>query len=150
VRTAYRALERLEASPDSVHYLRDRLGQETPDAEKRLAGLIHDLDNRKLAVREKAMDDLKAQMVMARPALAAALMDRPSLEMRRRIIAILDETNVPDRLIPSGESLRRFRAIQVLEGIATKEARELLQKLAQGTPQTMTTMQARAALERLK
>jgi HEAT repeat protein len=91
---------------------------------------------------------LKKLGPVARPALAAVLSDQPSLEMRRRAELLLAEPN--DRLLPGGESLQRYRAIQALEWIGDREARELLRKLADGPAHAMTTVQAKAALARLE
>jgi hypothetical protein len=45
---------------------------------------------------------------------------------------------------------RERRLVEVLERLATPEARELLQALAAGPPSAVTTGEARAALGRLK
>jgi hypothetical protein len=50
--------------------------------------------------------------------------------------------------VPAGAPLRTWRAIQVLETIATPEARAVLRTLAAGAPSS-STRQARAALGRL-
>ena len=47
------------------------------------------------------------------------------------------------------EQLRAVRAVQVLEGIGSTEARQLLDSLAQGAPEARLTQEARAAAARL-
>jgi len=50
----------------------------------------------------------------------------------------------------TGDRLRVVRAVEVLERISNAEARQLLQSLADGAPGALETVQARAALARLK
>ena len=80
----------------------------------------------------------------AEPMLGQALQNNPSLEMRRRIEAILA---APRR--PQAGDLRNLRAIAVLERIGTPEARVILEKLGGGAP-TAETRAAQAALRRLR
>lgn len=73
------------------------------------------------------------------------------LKDRLRPVQVAD----PDRAggapgIVAGESLRRLRAIQVLERIATPAAREVLAALASGSPTARETLEASLALQRLK
>ena len=53
-------------------------------------------------------------------------------------------------LVTAPETLRSLRAIEVLEHIATPEARQLLARLADGAPGAWQTREAKAALERLE
>jgi hypothetical protein len=50
----------------------------------------------------------------------------------------------------AGQTLRSLRAIEVLEHLATPEARQVLQKLAEGAPNVRLTREAKAALARLE
>jgi hypothetical protein len=52
-------------------------------------------------------------------------------------------------MVRSPEALRRIRAIEVLEHIATPEAKAVLQTMATGAPAAVETKDAKAALERL-
>jgi hypothetical protein len=54
-----------------------------------------------------------------------------------------------ERQNDSHEQRQRLRAVQALEKSATTEARKLLEKLAQGTPEARLSRAAKAALERL-
>jgi type IV secretory pathway VirB4 component len=74
------------------------------------------------------------------------LVGDPSPELRRRLETLLSKLQGP---ITSTETLRSLRAIEVLEHIATPEARELLQKLARGAPEARLTREAKTAVERL-
>jgi RNA polymerase sigma factor (sigma-70 family) len=108
----------------------------------RLARLVTDLDSERFEVRQKASQELEALGEIAAPALRRA---RGSLELRRRAEDILG------RLRPgaSPERLRQLRAIEVLEMLATPEARHILERLAGGAPEALPTREARASLDRL-
>jgi hypothetical protein len=80
------------------------------------------------------------------PALHKALAAKPTLELRKRLEGLVD------RLASwplAKQQVRTIRAVEVLERIGTPEARELLQRLAQGAPGALTTTQAQVALGRL-
>jgi hypothetical protein len=51
---------------------------------------------------------------------------------------------------PDAETMRALRAIWVLERIGTKEAQEILRKLADGCEGARQTKEAREALKRLE
>jgi hypothetical protein len=105
---------------------------------KRVAALIADLESDQFAVRQKAAQELKKLDLSAVPALRAKLKDKPGLEVSKRIDSLLQRAE-----------LRIPRAVQVLEIIGDADARKLLQKLAQGSPEARLTQEAKAALERL-
>src|SRR5262249_51795773 len=109
----------------------------------RIARLIADLDGERFAVRQQAAAELAAFGDLARPALKKALTTATSLEQRRRLEGLLAR---PASLGP--ESLRDLRALEVLEYLATPEARQVLRGLADGAPEGWLTRQARAALGR--
>jgi RNA polymerase sigma factor (sigma-70 family) len=145
---AYQQVRRLSAAPrETVSYLSQHLQPIThPDA-KRLAALVADLDSETFARRDMAMKELAKLMELAEPALRKALASEPSPELRRRIEALLDKLHAPVR---GAETLRSLRAVEVLEHIATPEARQLLQKLAEGATAARLTREAKAALARLE
>jgi hypothetical protein len=142
-RTAYRAVSLLAAAPTwSVPLLGAHLHPVTVDGE-RLDRLLANLDDERYEVREAASRELARLRYHAEPRLRRTLEGRPSLEMRRRLEAILAE---PKR--PTTEALRTLRAIVVLERIGTPEARQVLEKLAGGA-ESRETREAKASLERL-
>ena len=49
----------------------------------------------------------------------------------------------------TGESLRRLRAVEMLERAGTPQAQEALQALARGIPGARLTHEAKASLDRL-
>jgi WD40 repeat protein len=136
-RTAYRAVTFLAAAPAwSVPLLDAHLHRVTVD-NKRIEKLLADLDGDAFETRENATRELTRLRYRVEPMLRRALENKPSLEVRWRLEAILAE---PKRL-PTAD-LRMLRAIAVLEHIGTPEARRLLEKLAD--------REAQAALQRLK
>ncbi len=142
---AYDAVWQLVAAPEqAVLFLRKHLPPvPRPDA-KAVARWIADLDSDDFAVRQKATDELRKLGETGTAALRNALQGKSSLETRLRVQHLLDQTRdwTPERL-------RSHRAIQVLEHIGTQPAREVLQALADGAPETHRTEAAKAALRRL-
>jgi hypothetical protein len=101
-----------------------------PDG-KRLANLIAELNNETFATRDAAMKVLSKLSDLAAPSLRDS-QDKPSSPEARRLIEQL--LLKFDGQSTSGEPLRMSRAVQVLEHIATAEARQLLAELAKGWP----------------
>jgi hypothetical protein len=140
---AHRAVRTLADVPaQTVPFLSDHLQPVRVDG-KRIESLLADLDGNEFAAREAAERELTGLRARAEPMLRRALEDKPSLEMRRRLQAILAG---PKR--PSADSLRTLRAIAALERIGTPEARRILEKLSGGSP-ARETREATAALQRL-
>jgi WD40 repeat protein len=143
---AYRAIRTLSSNaPQASSFLKEHLRPAIAADAKRVAGLVAELDGEEFAARERATKELQELGEAAEPALRAALEGQPSAELRRRAQSLLARTE-PGR---SPELLRGLRAIEVLERIATPEAGQLLQKLADGSPDARLTGEAKAALARL-
>jgi RNA polymerase sigma factor (sigma-70 family) len=144
---AYRAMRTLLADrQETVRFLKDRLRPIPPTDSRQIARWVSDLDADDFAVREKATAALVELGDLAAPALRRALANRPSAELRRRVESLLG-TLAP---ASSPELLRAVRAVEVLERLATPEARGLLTTLAHGAPDARLTREATAALDRLK
>jgi hypothetical protein len=79
--------------------------------------------------------------------MSTALANNPSAEARRRLEPLLAKV---ERQELSSTALRQVRATEVLEHIATPEARDLLKNLAAGATEARLTQEAKAALERLE
>jgi WD40 repeat protein len=133
----------------SLAFLRERLqpAVSTASAET-IARLVADLDSTGFGVRTKAMAQLTQLAELAEPALMDALKKQPSLELRQRIEQLLGEV-ADQRSRPSGDRLRMFRAVEILEQIGTPEARRLLEALSRGVPGALLTREAQASLARL-
>lgn len=146
-RQAHRAVSVLAASPkQALPFLAGRLRPVALVDPKRVDRLLADLDSEQFAVRETAARQLEDMGSQIEPALRRVLAGKPSLEVRNRVRAIQDELHG----VPPSATLRNPRAIHVLEGLATEEARELLKKLTTGAAEARLTRAAKAALERLR
>jgi WD40 repeat protein len=145
---AYRAMGALLASPSKgVGFLKERLRPAVPADPERLRRLIAELGDPKFAVRGRASKGLTDLGELAVPALKAALDTDVPLETRRRLEALLERTR--RGLNPTPEELLAVRGVTALERIGSREAREVLRALAEGTPPARLTREARAALHRL-
>jgi RNA polymerase sigma factor (sigma-70 family) len=145
---AHTALWTLVGVPGrAVPFLRDRLPPAVAEDPRRIGQLIADLDSAQFAVREAAAQELEKLGTEAGPALRQALAQAPPLEVRRRAEGLL--ATPPSRLVASPETLRRLRAIQVLERIGSGEAMQVLATLARGAAAKRDTQEAQAAVQRL-
>jgi WD40 repeat protein len=139
----------LFASPkEAVALLVERLKPAAAADARQVARWIADLDDDSFDVREKAAAELGRLGELARPALEEALKKERSAEVRRRVGDLLDHLKPVGAL--SAEDLRRRRAVEVLEGLGTPEARRLLEELAKGAPGAALTREADAALRRFE
>jgi WD40 repeat protein len=142
--SAHRAISQLSAAPGpTVSWMNEHLHPVAVDG-KRIDKLFADLEGDSFEVREVASEKLARMRYRAEPMLRRALEGKPSLELRRRIEAILAEPR-PQPI----EVLRTLRAIAVLERIGTPEARRVLEKVAAGA-EAPETSAAQQALKRLK
>jgi hypothetical protein len=110
---------------------------------RRLAGLEDD----SFDVRQGAAAELERLGELARPALEDALKKRPSADLRRRVEDLLSRLR-PSATLPA-EELRCLRAVEVLEGIGTPEAKKVLRELAKGARGARQTREAVESLKRL-
>ena len=145
---AFTALAVLAAAPEQAIALLRRQIKPAPqgptDAE--LDRLFDRLDSDDFATREKASRELAAFGEAAVPGVRKRLVKGVSLELRLRARAFLDEFDLKEQ---SPERLRQIRAIELLEGIGTLAAKELLSELAKGAAGAPLTLEATAALARL-
>lgn len=144
---AHTAICTLIAVPkEALPLLRQRLEPVNGIESQRLAQLLVDLDSDQFRVRERAAGELERLRDLALPALKKVLEGKPSLELRQRAEQVL--AKVENRVL-SSEELRTWRAMEVLEHIGTPEARQVLEKLAQGASGHCITEEAKASLDRL-
>jgi RNA polymerase sigma factor (sigma-70 family) len=145
---AWRAIGVLRGHPRSgVSLLGERLRETIrPDGE-RITRLIHDLDSEQFEVRARAEAELEKLDELAEAPLRQFLhKESASLEVRRRVEGLLKRLEGP---VVSPETLRRLRAVELLERIGSEEARRVLQTLAGGAAEGRLTREAKAALARL-
>jgi WD40 repeat protein len=144
---AHRAVWEMTAADRlAVPFLAGRLKPVAPVEAERQARLIGDLDSDQFAVRRQAEKELEQLGELVEPALRRALAGKPSPEVRRLLEALLADVSARTW---SPEQLRVLRAMEVLEHVATAEARRVLQSVAEGAPQARLTQEAKASLERL-
>ncbi|HZV07238.1 MAG TPA: WD40 repeat domain-containing protein [Gemmataceae bacterium] len=142
-RTAQKAVRALAAEPEpAVAFLIKRLPPLVIDRAE-IDKLLADLDSDSFSARETANRNLARLRDRVMPRLRQVLQEKPSLELRLRIEALLAE---PKRL-PT-DSVRVLRAIDVLEHIGTPEARRILVKLTTSAA-TVEARMAQTALLRM-
>jgi hypothetical protein len=143
---AYGLMHGLVAAPrEAVALLDRRLTAVPPVGAAEVERLVRELDDDSFQVREDASRRLGELKEVARDALVSALAKKPGAEPRRRIRQLLDALDAP----ADGERLRLLRAVEVLEGVGTPEARRVLKRLAAGEPKALLTREAQATLRRL-
>jgi WD40 repeat protein len=140
---AFDAMRHLLARPKpAVALLRERLPPAAAVDEKTVQPRLRDLDANAFPVREKVTAELEAIADRATSLLRKSLAGAPSAETKRRIERILEAVDCA-----GSERRREMRAVEVLDRLATAEARQLLGTLARGTDAAFLTREARAALE---
>ncbi len=147
-KAGFQAQGRFLAEPaKAVEWFATRVTPVHPPGPSRVKALIADLDKDDFATRERATADLKEHGPVAAAALREVVAKSSSTEARRRAEDLLRE--MENGVIPPRE-LRALRAVEVLEWIATKEARARLLELTKGAPDARLTREAAAACKRLE
>jgi hypothetical protein len=145
--SGYRALCWLADHPyRAIPLLTKQLRPATAADPEVLQRLLADLDHADFARREAATKELARLGDGAATLLQKARQAGPSPEARRRIDELLARLKGP---VTDTEMLRSIRAVEVLERIASPEARDLLRVLAEGDSGGRLTREARLSLERL-
>jgi WD40 repeat protein len=147
-RAAFAALADLAAAPDrAVALARRELKPVAAPTDAELDRAFADLDGEDFATRQKASRRLAEFGELAVPGVRKRLEKTESVEVRRRALDFLGRVEPPT---PSPDRLRQLRAVELLEGIATPAARDMLSELAKGAIEAPLTLDAAAALERLR
>jgi WD40 repeat protein len=145
---AFRATRKLLSAPGQAGTLLSKQLKPVPPVGKdHIARLIKDLDSNSFDVRQKAFDNLDRLGAAAEKALRQALATELPLEVRRRVEQLLEKLREG---APQGDHLQTSRALEILEQLGTKDARGVLEKLAQGEPEAPLTRDAKETLVRLK
>jgi RNA polymerase sigma factor (sigma-70 family) len=146
-KAGFQAQGRFLAEPGkAVEWFAARVRPAVRLAPSRVKALNADLDKDDFATRERATAELKEHWPGTEGALREAVAKSTSLEVRRRAEGIIQD--MEKGVTPS--QLRALRAAEVLEWIATKEARARLLDLAKGAPDARLTREAAAACKRLE
>jgi hypothetical protein len=142
---AYLALWDLVDSPaQATAMFHERLRPAPAVNPKKLTRLVAELDAADFETRQRATEELEKLGDSAEQALRTVLDGKPSLEMRQRVESLVRklEATRPERL-------RQLRAVEALEHIGSKEAREVLTRLAQGRSDSPLTGEAKETVKRL-
>jgi WD domain, G-beta repeat len=146
----YRAMATVMGHAESaLPYLKERIkpAKATVDAAT-IERLIADLASEQFAVRDKAAKELSMLGDLAEVPLRSALEKKSTLEVRQRLQKLLGVLEAA-RANPPPEMLRLLRAVEAVESVGDKAARELLRTWADGVPGAVLTVEARAALVHL-
>ena len=147
-RAGFQAQGRFLAEPGkAVEWFAARVTPASPPDPSRVKALIADLNHDNFATRERATADLKEHGPVAAAALREVVAKSSSLEARRRAESLLREMR---NAVTPPRQLQALRAVEVLEWIATKEARARLLELTKGAPDARLTREAAAACKRLE
>lgn len=147
--TAYAAVWRLADAPDetSLPIFRKYLRPATAAESAKIARLVADLDSDQFRVRDQATRELANLGHAARPAMQAAMSNKPSAEAAGRLEQLLAKVVGPPN---AGESLRIWRALGALEAKGSVAAKDLLSELAAGASDAWLTVEAKASLRRIE
>ena len=144
---AFRAMRAFIRSPRrALPLLKERLQPLVLASRKQLERWLEALDSGIFKEREDASEALALQAELADATLRVALMAKRPPESHRRLQQIVQQAK-GGFLSPS--LLRKLRSVEILESIGTPEARQVLEKMAAGTPEFLVTREAKAALARL-
>jgi RNA polymerase sigma factor (sigma-70 family) len=143
---AFHARSTLASAPEEAISLLTKQLHPTSPTDPQRRRLLTDLESEHFDMREKAQKDLEELGDLAEPALRQTLEKKPTLEVRRRVQAVLEGLRGP---VTRPELLQSLRAVAVLEDIDNHEARRLLEELANGAPEARLTREAKSSLRRL-
>jgi WD40 repeat protein len=142
---AHRAIWQMALAPnESVPFVKRHLHPVRAEAPERIAQLVRELDDKRFAIRKRAMTELEKMGDLAEPSLRRVIEANPSLEHRQRVEQLLLKL---ETLSP--EALRVARTFEVLDHCNSAEAQQLHQALAGGAPGARSTREAKKVLERL-
>jgi len=140
------SIRRLASAPkQTTPFLAEHVKPAAPPDVKKIAQWIADLDSDNFKTRATAAEELEKLGELAIPALEKVLVSQSPVEMIRRAQSILEKLTTGAL---TAEQIRIVRAVEVLEGLGTAEARQVLETLAQGAPGALTTRHAQAVLDR--
>ena len=115
-----------------------------PPAE-RIDVLIAQLDADAFKVREEAYQELRKLGKLAERQIRQALAKKPGLDVQLPLGRLVEELEITSFGVPPGDCLRGIRAVRVLAALDTPEARQHLERLAQGAKAAILTQRAQAA-----
>jgi WD40 repeat protein len=142
-------MRRLSKSPATLAFFKQHFqpAKQVILHDKKLAKLVGDLGADNFKTRNLAAHELTLLGERAQAALKNGLANNPPIEARRRIENLLDAMV---RMEVTPEELQAIRGVEILERIATPEARDWLSAPSKGDPHARGTQEAMAALKRLE
>lgn len=145
---AFQIIRRMVQNPTQVvPFLQTNLKPAAAPEARRVDAWIDDLNSNDFSTREKAYAELEKLGALVTPAAKKKLAGQlPSLEVRRRLERMVDKV---ESHTLTGEELRALRAMEILEAIATPQAKGLIARLAQGAAGAVLTEDAKRAQTRL-
>jgi WD40 repeat protein len=144
---AYDAAGMLASCPDQTLALLEQRLRATPQPNlPQIIQLIEATNHKNYAKRERASVELVRLGEAAESELTRAIHQSNTLETRIRAERALEKVQGAPL---TGEALQHIRSVEVLERIATPQARVLLERLAAGSPHARLTGEAAASLKRL-
>jgi hypothetical protein len=142
---AYKAIRAFSTAPaQTASFLGERLRPARSARKEEVDRLIADLDSDDFQIRDKATGELDELGDTVGPALRHVIAGRPSAEVRSRVNRLLEKLATP-----APELLRNLRALEVLEAVGGAEARQVVEKIANGAAEARLTREAKAALARI-
>ncbi|MBA4187102.1 MAG: hypothetical protein C0467_03705 [Planctomycetaceae bacterium] len=145
---AQRGMELLYRNPvEAVKQCGERIAVPVAAVPGRITKLIKDLDDEDFPVRSAAVKELEAIGGEAISQLRKVIEKSESAEVRKLAGEVATRIEMSP---PKPDDLRAARAIEVLESLATPEARVVLTKWASGPLGHRLTTEANSALARLK
>jgi WD40 repeat protein len=151
-KSAFRSIRHLSQAPEQTVAFLEKSLQPMLFPPEKIAPLIKQLDSPRFPERKQASEKLLDLGEAAEAPLLDVLKKPVSLETRRRAEEILQKTRQKSMQGPftlSGEPLRLFRAVEILERIGTPAAATLLANLAKGSRLGMLARAAQASHQRL-
>ncbi len=136
--------ELIAGARDSVPFLDRQLRPRATGDPKRMAAWLGEVRDSSLKARTRALRELEALRDEAEPLLRAGLAGPQPLEYRRRLEKLLGHIDQW-----WARQWRLMRAVEVLEHVASPEARQVLTRLAESPASPRLAAEARAALDRL-
>src|SRR5262249_51037365 len=142
---AYQAIGALAqaAGGEVVPFFEGRLRPAVGVTRKQIEERIHELNNDRFSVREKARRELEKLGSLAGESLREAAKRKPPLEVQNVIRKLLERV---EGTLTLPDELQAARAVEVLEYIGDDAARALLGKYAGGDSRARLTQEARWAL----
>jgi hypothetical protein len=141
----YRAVRHMRTEPGrAVALLRQKVHPVPAGDTRHINQLIADLQGADAALRRKAMGELRK---LGEPALGGLYLIADNQRGNRTVSMMIHKLEMQEASV---DRTRALAAVQILEQLGTDDARQLLGQLAAGAPGVKLTVEAKAALERLR